>query len=243
MLKSFKEMSGPIAVVGIALLVLGVFFLQVRGLGAEESAVEIPPPALDPGDNQGALKTAVLAGGCFWGVQAVFQHTEGVEEAVSGYAGGSVEDPSYRQVTTGMTGHAESVAIRYDPAKISYGKILQIFFAVAHNPTQLNRQGPDVGTQYRSAIYTTSDEQKRVAEAYVAQLDGAGVYPKPIATEIEPLEMFYRAEDYHQDYATLHPNQPYILYNDLPKIENMKAMFPDFWREDPRLVFGSEGTG
>lgn len=139
MLKSFKETSGPIAVVGIALLVLGLFFLQVRGLGAAESAVEVPPPTLDPGDNQGAVSTAVLAGGCFWGVQAVFQHTEGVEEAVSGYAGGSVEDPSYRQVTTGMTGHAESVAIRYDPTKISYGKILQIFFSVVHDPTQLNR--------------------------------------------------------------------------------------------------------
>jgi len=243
MLKSLKDASGPIAVVAIGLVVVGVFFAQVRGLGAAESAVEIPPPTLDPGDNQGALKTAILAGGCFWGVQAVFQHTEGIEEAVSGYAGGSVEDPSYRQVTTGRTGHAESVSVRYDPAKISYGRILQIFFSVAHDPTQLNRQGPDVGTQYRSAIYTTTDEQKRVAEAYIAQLDEVGAYSKPIVTEVAPLKTFYPAEDYHQDYATLHPNQPYILYNDLPKIENMKEMFPELWREEPKLVFGSEGTG
>jgi peptide-methionine (S)-S-oxide reductase len=243
MLKSIRDLSGPIVVVGIALVVLGGLFLQVRGLGAAESAVETPPPTLDPADNQGAVQTAILAGGCFWGVQAVFQHTEGVDQAVSGYAGGTVENPSYRQVTTGTTGHAESVAIRYDPQKISYGKILQIFFSVAHDPTQLNRQGPDVGTQYRSAIFTSTDEQKRVAEPYIAQLDAAGVYPKPIVTEIAPLKTFYRAEDYHQDYATLHPNQPYILFNDLPKIENMKAMFPDYWREEPKLVFGSEGTG
>jgi peptide-methionine (S)-S-oxide reductase len=243
MLKSIKHLSGPIVVVGVGLLALGGVFLQVHGLGAAESAVEIPAPAVDPADNQGALQTAILAGGCFWGVQAVFQHTDGVEEAVSGYAGGEVEDPSYRQVTTGRTGHAESVAIRYDPQQISYGKILQIFFSVAHDPTQLNRQGPDVGTQYRSAIFTTTDEQRRVAEAYVAQLDAAGAYSKPIVTEIAPLKTFYRAEDYHQDYATLHPGQPYIMYNDLPKIENMKAIFPDYWREEPKLVFGREGTG
>jgi len=243
MLKSIKELSGPAVVMGIALLVLGGLFLQVRGLGAAETAVEIPAPALDPADSQGGLRTAIVAGGCFWGVQAVFQHTEGIEQAVSGYAGGTVVDPSYQQVTTGRTGHAEAVAIRYDPAKISYGKILQIFFSVAHDPTQLNRQGPDVGTQYRSAIYTTSDEQKRVAEAYVAELDAVGAYSNRIVTEIAPLMKFYRAEDYHQDYATLHPTQPYIVYNDLPKIENMMAMFPDYWREEPKLVFSREGTG
>jgi peptide-methionine (S)-S-oxide reductase len=243
MLKSLKDLTTPIAVMAVALLVLGILFFQAGGLRAGEAAVEIPPPAADPADNQGTLQTAILAGGCFWGVQAVFQHTEGVDEAVSGYAGGSVEDPSYRQVTTGRTGHAEAVAIRYDPARISYGKLLQIFFSVAHDPTQLNRQGPDVGTQYRSAIYTTTDEQKRVADAYVAQLDGASVYPKQIVTEIAPLKTFYPAEDYHQDYATLHPNQPYIIYNDLPKIENMKTMFPDYWREEPKLVFAAEGAG
>jgi len=243
MLKSFKNASGPIAVAAIGLVVVGVFFAQMRGLVAAESAVAIPAPTFDPGDNQGNLRTAILAGGCFWGVQAVFQHTEGVEDAVSGYAGGSVEDPSYRQVTTGRTGHAESVAVRYDPAKISYGKILQIFFSVAHDPTQLNRQGPDTGTQYRSAIYTTTDEQQRVAEAYIEQLNGAGAYSKAIVTEVAPLKTFYRAEDYHQDYATLHPNQPYILYNDRPKIENMKEMFPELWRKEPKLVFDSAGTG
>jgi peptide-methionine (S)-S-oxide reductase len=241
--KSIKDLSGAMVVVGIAVLALGGMFLHVRGLDAAESAVQIPPPVLDPADNQGALQTAVVAGGCFWGVQAVFQHTDGVAEAVSGYAGGKVEGPSYQQVSTGRTGHAESVAIRYDPRKISYGKILQIFFSVAHDPTQLNRQGPDVGTQYRSAIFTTTDEQKRVAEAYIAQLDAAGAYSRPIVTEIAPLENFNRAEDYHQDYATLHPGQLYIRYNDLPKIENMKTMFPDYWRDQPKLVFAREGTG
>ena len=243
MFKSIKTLTAPIVAVGVGLFVVGAAFLQVGGLSAGESAVEIPPPTLDPGDKHGALKTAILAGGCFWGVQAVFQHTDGVEMAVSGYAGGSVENPTYRQVTTGRTGHAESVAIRYDPEKISYGKILQIFFSVAHDPTQLNRQGPDIGTHYRSAIYTTTDEQKRVAEAYIEQLDGLGVYAKQIVTEVAPLETFYPAEAYHQDSATLHPNQPYIVFNDLPKLENMKTMFPDYWREEPKLVFAGDGTG
>ncbi len=243
MSKSFKEVSGALVVVAFGILAVAAVFLNVGGLGATEPAVEIPAPTVDPADNQGGLRTAVLAGGCFWGVQAVFQHTDGIEQAVSGYAGGTTEGPSYRQVTTGRTGHAESVAIRYDPAKISYGKILQIFFSVVHDPTQLNRQGPDIGTHYRSAIFTTTDEQKRVAEAYIAELDAAGAYSKPIVTEIAPLAKFYQAEDYHQDYATLYPNQPYIRYHDLPKIENMKAMFPDYWREEPKLVFGDKGSG
>jgi len=241
MTKSLKSLTGPLVVLAIGALAVASVFVQTRGLGAAESAVAIPAPALDPGDASGALQTAIIAGGCFWGVQAVYQHTEGVVEAVSGYAGGTVEDPTYNQVSGGRTGHAEVVAIRYDPAKISYGKILQIFFSVAHDPTQLNRQGPDVGTQYRSAIYTTTDEQKRVAAAYTEQLDAAGVYAAPIVTEIEPLKKFYPAEDYHQDYATLHPTQPYIAYNDLPKIENMKVMFSDYWREEPKLVFAPAG--
>lgn len=239
MTQPLKGLTGPLVVLAIGVLAVATVFVQTRGLDAAESAVVIPAPALDPGDASGALQTAIVAGGCFWGVQAVYQHTEGVVEAVSGYAGGTVENPTYNQITTGRTGHAEVVAIRYDPAKISYGKILQIFFSVVHDPTQLNRQGPDVGTQYRSAIYTTSDEQKRVAAAYIGQLDTAGVYPAPIVTEIEPLKTFYPAEDYHQDYATLHPTQPYIVYNDLPKIENMKTMFSDYWREEPKLVFSS----
>jgi len=238
-----KHLSGPLALVAIAGLLAGGVLLKSSGLGAAESAVEIPAPTLDPGDNSGGLQTAILAGGCFWGVQGVFQHTKGVVDAVSGYAGGGAENPSYDQVSTGTTGHAESVAVRYDPHKISYGKILQIFFSVAHDPTQLNRQGADVGTQYRSAIFTTTDEQKRIADAYVKELNDAGVYGAPIVTEIAPLKTFYQAEDYHQDYATLHPRQPYIAFNDLPKIENLKTMFPDVWRDEPKLVFESNASG
>jgi peptide-methionine (S)-S-oxide reductase len=234
MTKSAKQLLGPLVVA--AIVVLAVLFVGSRAPGNAGATVEIPAPVLDPGDRSGALKTAVLAGGCFWGVQAIFQHTNGVVEAISGYAGGSVANPGYRQVSGGDTGHAESVAVRYDPARISYGKILQIFFSVAHDPTQLNRQGPDVGTQYRSAIYTTTDEQKRVAEAYIEQLGAAGVYHSPIVTEIGPLKAFYPAEDYHQDYATTHPNQPYVAIHDRPKIENMRTMFPDYWREAPNLV-------
>jgi peptide-methionine (S)-S-oxide reductase len=234
-----KRFSGPIAVAAVGALLAGGLFWNGGAAVSAEEAVEIPAPALDPADASGALQTAVFAGGCFWGVQGVFQHTEGVDNAVSGYAGGEAENPSYEQVSRGTTGHAESVAVRYDPRKISYGKLLQIFFSVAHDPTTLNRQGPDHGTQYRSAIYTTTDEQKRVAEAYIEQLNAAKVYSGPIVTELAPLKKFNQAEDYHQDYATLHPTQPYIVYNDLPKIENLKAMFPDYWREEPKLVFAS----
>jgi peptide-methionine (S)-S-oxide reductase len=202
---------------------------------AAEDAVIIPAPALDA-QPAGSTQTAVLAGGCFWGVQGVFQHTAGVVSAVSGYSGGSKMTADYERVSTGNTGHAESVEIKYDPKKISYGKILQIFFSVAHDPTQLNRQGPDSGTQYRSAIFTTSDEQKKVAEAYVAQLDAAKVYSKPIVTRIGPLEGFFAAEAYHQDYLTLHPNQPYIAYNDIPKVENLKKVFAENYIEKPTLV-------
>jgi peptide-methionine (S)-S-oxide reductase len=230
-----KRLSGPVALVAVALAGAGILW-QGSPVGAAEEAVTLPAPDLDPPDKSGALQTAVFAGGCFWGVQAVFQHTEGVANAVSGYAGGTVKEPSYEQVTTGATGHAESVAIRYDPQKISYGKLLQIFFSVAHDPTQLNRQGPDTGTQYRSAIFTTTDEQKRTAAAYIEQLGKADVYKGKIVTELKPLDNFFPAEDYHQDYATLNPSAFYIVINDLPKIENMKAMFPDYWREQPRLV-------
>jgi peptide-methionine (S)-S-oxide reductase len=202
---------------------------------AAEDAVKIPPPAADTQTGDG-IQTAVLSGGCFWGVQGVFQHTAGVTSAVSGYAGGSQMTATYEQVSSGSTGHAESVQIKYDPKKVSYGKILQIFFSVVHDPTQLNRQGPDSGTQYRSAIFTTSDEQKKVAEAYIAQLNAAKVYPKPIVTKIGPLQGFFAAEAYHQDYLTLHPNQPYIAYNDLPKVENLKKLFADNYIEKPTLV-------
>jgi peptide-methionine (S)-S-oxide reductase len=214
---------------------LAIAAFAVAPSRAAEDAVVVPPPAADVPPSDG-LQTAVIAGGCFWGVQGVFQHTSGVASAVSGYAGGSKMTASYEQVSTGSTGHAESVQIKYDPKKISYGKILQIFFSVVHDPTQLNRQGPDSGTQYRSAIFTTSDEQKKVADAYIAQLNAAKVYSKPIVTKVGALEGFFPAEAYHQDYLTLHPNQPYIAFNDLPKVENLKKIFADNYTEKPTLV-------
>jgi peptide-methionine (S)-S-oxide reductase len=215
-------------------------FVVAPSLAAED-AVMIPAPAADV-PASGGIQTVVVAGGCFWGVQGVFQHTAGVVNAVSGYAGGSKSTADYDTVSTGSTGHAESVQISYDPMKISYGKILQIFFSVAHDPTQLNRQGPDSGTQYRSAIFTTSDEQKKVTDAYIAQLDAAKVYRKPIVTKVGPLQGFYPAEAYHQDYLTLHPNQPYIAYNDIPKVENLKKMFAENYLEKPTLVSGAKVT-
>jgi peptide-methionine (S)-S-oxide reductase len=223
-------------------LVLGTAALGVLAIAAisapihaSEDAVKIPAPALDIPRSEG-LQTAVLSGGCFWGVQGVFQHTAGVASAVSGYAGGSKMTANYELVSTGTTGHAESVQVKFDPTTISYGKILQIFFSVVHDPTQLNRQGPDTGTQYRSAIFTTSDEQKKVADAYIAQLDAAHLYGRPIVTKVSRLEGFFPAEAYHQDYLTLHPNQPYIAYNDLPKIENLKKLFAENYIEKPTLV-------
>jgi len=202
---------------------------------AAEEAVIIPAPTLDATAADG-IQTAVLAGGCFWGVQGVFQHTAGVVNAVSGYSGGTKASADYNMVSMGTTGHAEAVEVKYDPKKISYGKILQIFFSVVHDPTQLNRQGPDVGTQYRSAIFFANDEQKKVAEAYIAQLNDAKVYKKPIATKVGKLDAFYAAEDYHQDYLTLHPNQPYIAFNDLPKVEALKKIFADNYIAKPTLV-------
>jgi peptide-methionine (S)-S-oxide reductase len=218
------------------LFVLALFSLSSRIPSlAAESAKVIPAPAAEtlPGDG---LQTVVLAGGCFWGVQAVFQHVEGVHQAVSGYAGGTKTDPTYEQVSSGQTGHAESVQVTFDPHKISYGKILQIFFSVAHDPTQLDRQGPDVGTQYRSAIFFSNEAEKRVAQSYVAQLGGAATFSRPIATRIDPLTKFYPAEAYHQNYALTHPNQPYIVYNDLPKVENLKRLFGGAYREQPVTV-------
>jgi peptide-methionine (S)-S-oxide reductase len=200
-----------------------------------QEGIPVPPPALDPAPS-GASETAYLAGGCFWGVQGVFQHVRGVTNAVSGYAGGEAATASYRKVGSGRTGHAETVAVTFDPDEISYGRILQIFFSVAHDPTQKNRQGPDVGPQYRSAIFPADADQARVAQAYIAQLDGAGVYDRPIATTIEPGHPFYPAEDYHQDYLTLNPTQPYIVHNDLPKLANLKELYPGAWRDDPVLV-------
>jgi peptide-methionine (S)-S-oxide reductase len=231
----------PYALAGLLALPIVALVAQTGMVGAAEEPVQIPPPAVDAPAKDG-MATAVFAGGCFWGVQGVFQHVDGVESAVSGYAGGTVTDPSYKQVSRGNTGHAESVEVTYNPAKVSYGKLLQVFFSVAHDPTQLNRQGPDTGTQYRSAIFVTDPTQEEVAKAYVAQLDAAKVYDAPIVTEIAPLATFYPAEDYHQDYATLHPDQPYIMWNYLPKISNLHDMFPEVWRDQPKLVFPENGA-
>jgi peptide-methionine (S)-S-oxide reductase len=210
--------------------------LAVLQSGAEEARV-IPPPALDaPTASAAASEVAVLAGGCFWGVQGVFQHVNGVTNAVSGYAGGEQKTAHYDIVTRGTTGHAESVQITFDPRRISYGRILQIYFSVAHDPTELNRQGPDVGTQYRSAVFPTNPEQARIAKAYIAQLNQARAYNTAIVTKIEPDRAFYAAEDYHQDFLTRNPHYPYIVINDLPKIENLKRLFPDVYRADPVLV-------
>jgi peptide-methionine (S)-S-oxide reductase len=235
--RQFRRLSLGAAAFGA----LAIAALAVAPSHAAEDAVIIPAPVADVQSANG-IQTAVLAGGCFWGVQGVFQHTAGVVDAVSGYAGGSKATADYNMVSTGTTGHAESVEIKYDPKKISYGKILQIFFSVVHDPTQLNRQGPDSGTQYRSAIFVTSDEQKKIAEAYIAQLNAAKVYKKPIVTKVGPLEGFYPAEAYHQDYLTLHPNQPYIAYNDIPKVENLKKIFAENYIEKPTLVSNAKVT-
>ncbi|HEX6093943.1 MAG TPA: peptide-methionine (S)-S-oxide reductase MsrA [Dongiaceae bacterium] len=187
-----------------------------------------------------APETAVLAGGCFWGVQGVYQHVKGVSSAVSGYAGGESSTAQYEIIGSGMTGHAESVSITFDPSVISYGRILQIYFSVVHDPTQLNRQGPDHGTQYRSTIFPTGPEQAKVAKAYIDQLNQARVFDAAIVTTIEPDRKFYPAEDYHQDFLTLNPNYPYIVINDLPKIEDLKTFFPDLYRDEPVLVSAAQ---
>jgi peptide-methionine (S)-S-oxide reductase len=224
-----------------ALSALAITAFAAAPSRAAEQAVIIPAPAVDAQASD-AIQTAVIAGGCFWGVQGVFQHTAGVINALSGYAGGSKASASYTMVSTGATSHAEAVEIKYDPKKISYGKILQIFFSVAHDPTQLNRQGPDSGTQYRSAIFTANDDQKKVADAYIAQLNAAKVYKKPIVTKVGPLEAFYPAEAYHQDYLTLHPTQPYIMFNDIPKVEALKKIFAENYIEKPTLVSSAKVT-
>jgi peptide-methionine (S)-S-oxide reductase len=202
-----------------------------------ESAVTVPPPAVDETAQTGGLATTVLAGGCFWGIQAVYQHVKGVKNAVSGYAGGAQKDAHYQIVGSGRTGHAESVQVTFDPRQVSYGKILQIYFSVAHNPTELNRQGPDSGTQYRSEIFPQTEAQRKTAQAYIAQLDQAHVFKRPIVTKVDAAKAtFYPAEAYHQDYAVKHPWQPYIAFNDAPKVENLKKMFAGVWREKPVLV-------
>ncbi|WP_339432133.1 MULTISPECIES: peptide-methionine (S)-S-oxide reductase MsrA [unclassified Pseudomonas] len=200
-----------------------------------EDAVVIPPPTLDE-VTQAHSETAVFAGGCFWGVQGVFQHVKGVQKAVSGYAGGAANTAEYERVSGGDTGHAESVQVTFDPTQVSYGNLLQIYFSVAHNPTELNRQGPDSGTQYRSALFPVNADQQKVAQAYITQLDAAHVFSKPIVTRLESYNGFYPAEDYHQDFLTEHPSYPYIVINDMPKVAQLKQLFGERYQEKPVLV-------
>jgi peptide-methionine (S)-S-oxide reductase len=217
------------------LLVSALAFVPIAAHA--ESAVTIPPPAAEAPAQNAGLETAVLAGGCFWGIQAVYQHVKGVKNAVSGYAGGAQKDAVYETVSAGRTAHAEAVQVTFDPKQVSYGKILQIYFSVAHDPTQLNRQGPDTGPQYRSEIFPQSEAQAKVAKDYIAQLDAAKSFRRPIVTKTGSMKAtFFPAEAYHQDYATKHPYQPYIAINDAPKVENLKKTFPDVWRDQPVLV-------
>jgi len=228
--KGARDLVVVLALCSSALVVGG----HVEAAG---KAAALPLPLMDVAQGSSAgMQTAVFSGGCFWGVQAVFQHVKGVRSAVSGYAGGNAQDARYEIVSSGTTRHAESVEVVFDPAQISYGQLLSVFFSVAHDPTQLNRQGPDRGTQYRSAIFTTSADQQRVAEAYIVQLDKAQAFDAPIVTRVSPLRAFYPAEGYHQDYATLHPNNPYIVFNDAPKLAQLQVRFADLYAAQPVLV-------
>ncbi|MFC3208728.1 peptide-methionine (S)-S-oxide reductase MsrA [Aquamicrobium soli] len=235
-----RQIETALCLLGAGAVATGLALWQAPASAAED-AVVIPPPAVDEQAAPGT-ETAVFAGGCFWGVQGVFQHVKGVESAVSGYAGGSADTASYETVGSGRTGHAESVKITYEPSKITYGQLLQVYFSVAHNPTQLNYQGPDRGRQYRSTIFVANDSQKKIAEAYIAELDKAKVFDKLIVTTLETGKTFYPAEDYHQDFLTRNPTYPYIVYNDLPKIENLKRLFPAFYQEKPVLVMAEAGN-
>ena len=224
-----------------AALLVWTLAVSACALGAEPATV-IPAPAVDNAKAAGPMQTAVLAGGCFWGVQGVYQHVRGVRKVLSGYAGGEASTAKYRTVGSGRTGHAESVQIEFDPKQVSYGELLQIFFSVAHDPTQLNRQGPDVGTQYRSAIFYTDESQKKIAEAYIAQLGKAKVYDRPIVTTVSANPGFYTAEDYHQDFLVNNPRNPYIVINDLPKVRNLEKLFPDVYRKDPVTVYAANAA-
>jgi peptide-methionine (S)-S-oxide reductase len=224
------------SVLAIAAVVMVAFVGLTQAVPRTEKPRVIPPPTVDEPAGEATSEVAVLAGGCFWGVQGVYQHVKGVAGAVSGYAGGEKSTAEYERVSTGTTGHAESVQVTFDPRRITYGRILQIYFSVAHDPTELNRQGPDVGTQYRSAIFPSMEAQASVARAYIAQLNEAHAFNRAIVTRIESGRTFYPAEAYHQDFLTLNPTYPYIVYNDLPKIENLKRLFPDLYQANPVLV-------
>lgn len=213
------------------LAVAGVAFVGRLAASPQAASGDLPAPAHDERVANAKTETAVFAGGCFWGIQAVFQHMKGVVSATSGYAGGTVSNPSYEHVSSGTTGHAESVRVVFDPSQVTYGQLLQVFFSVAHDPTELNRQGPDVGTQYRSALFYMNESQKATAEAYIAQLEKAHAFSQPIVTQVAELKSFYPAEAYHQNYAELHPNEPYIMFNDAPKVANLKKRFPELYSE------------
>ena len=245
MIKTLATMpSRRAAVVGLGALLVGYYAAFGARVNAGEEARLIPPykPDAQAAPAQGSEEVAVLAGGCFWGVQGVFQHVKGVTSAVSGYAGGEKSTAQYELVGNGTTGHAESVRVMFDPKQISYGRILQIFFSVAHDPTQLNRQGPDTGPQYRSAIFPTSSEQAATAKAYIAQLTQARVFDAAIVTRIEKDKTFYPAELYHQDFLAKHPTHPYIVHNDLPKIKDLQRIFTDDFRAKPVLVAGMKSA-
>jgi len=221
----------------IALVVEFFAWTAIRAVSARPAetpnASLFPKPTTDaPLANSSKSESAVFAGGCFWGVQAVFEHVKGVKSVTSGYSGGRTKSPSYEVVSMGVTGHAESVQVTYDPSKITYGQLLMVYFSVAHDPTQLNRQGPDTGSQYRSAVFYSNDEQKHIADDYIAQLNSAAVYSRPIVTKVVPFEAFYPAEDYHQDYLKKNPGNPYIVFNDLPKLKRLQKEFPTFYRPD-----------
>ena len=223
----------------LAPLLAGGLLLAGPRLHADEAPRMLPAPKLtEPPTSAPGLQTVVLSGGCFWGVQGVFEHVKGVREALSGYTGGKADTANYETVSTGTTGHAESVKVTYDPSRISYGQILQIYFSVALDPTQVGGQGPDSGSQYRSEIWTNSPEQAKVARAYIAQLDQAHAFSAPIVTRVDPLGGFYPAEHYHQDYLALHPDAPYIAFNDIPKVEALQKLYPADWRAQPKLVNG-----
>jgi peptide-methionine (S)-S-oxide reductase len=215
------------------LLMLAVILVTMNACSrVDASAATIPNPKLDaPLAPKKGEQTAVLAGGCFWGVEAVFEHVKGVLHAESGYSGGTEDTAQYYRVASGATGHAESVRVTYDPSQITYGQLLKVFFSVAHDPTELNRQGPDVGAQYRSAIFYANEEQKRIAVSYVDQLNQAKVFERKIATQVVPLKAFHEAEDYHQNYLVNHPNEPYIVYNDMPKLANLRKILPELYKE------------
>jgi peptide-methionine (S)-S-oxide reductase len=237
MLNVISQLTWIRTTAAVAVVMLSTSSVAIRS-AAQEAARVIPPPAADAGVSQATSEVAVLAGGCFWGVQGVFQHVKGVTGAVSGYAGGAKHTANYHVVGQGTTGHAEAVQVTFDPRQITYGRLLQVFFSVAHDPTQLNRQGPDFGTQYRSAVFPGNPDQARVAKAYIEQLNAAGAFAKAIVTRIELHHPFYEAEDYHQDFLSRHPTHPYIVINDLPKIDELKRVFPDLYRPAPVLVGG-----